>query len=316
MSALWGLLYLDTERDAPEVLAAVDAACVEVVDGRTYGWTVCAGRSIRVAYEEHEVVPGPGRDRVERAAAAGHPCLVVYPRHEGLVTIGLLAWFSPEKVTDATPEGWAERAGRVAEERRRGSLADSVWVDDSRVEAIPELARWLSRELPAEVAQIVFARNPAVEVTSVWFARGGEWVDWYVRSDVEGRIEAVRLAERAGELFGGRFAFLGRTRPPVGVGEDPVAFHAEDTGLAHGPEWTTYDPKVARLYVPFWEASLQPVGMIVYDIDALLAPAASPVAIRAVRPRPPMAVDPRAPERDARLLRLATSNVPLDRAGL
>jgi len=153
-------------------------------------------------------------------------------------------------------------------------------------------------------------------VTSVWFARGGEWVDWYVRSDVEGRIEAVRLAERAGELFGGRFAFLGRTRPPVGVGEDPVAFHAEDTGLAHGPEWTTYDPKVARLYVPFWEASLQPVGMIVYDIDALLAPAASPVAIRAVLPRPPMAVDPRAPERDARLLRLATSNVPLDRAGL
>ena len=316
MSAIWSLLYIDTPASSEAIFELLDRACSDVVDGHVVRHLYGSGGSMDLLLDEHELIRAPEPDRVAQMETPGHPCMLIYPAYQGIVTVGLLYWFSPEQVMDATPRGWARRTAHVAKEDRDGSLAGSVWAGDTVLEAIPQVALRLSAAICADVALMAFMRNPAVDVTAIWFARAGAWVDYYFRRDYEGRINTLHWAKAAAGLFDGRFAFVTHVNTPKSPSGYRLAFHAEDMARPYRPELTTYDARVARLYVPFWEHHLQPVGIVHYDTDALLRPPEGPVTIRAVLPRPPEAIDPRARLRERRLLRLLTRNVPLDRAGL
>ncbi len=61
MAALWALLYAATDRSAEDVLAALDRACLEQVDGQIALPVGREGRSGMVSLDEHGVVRRPDR---------------------------------------------------------------------------------------------------------------------------------------------------------------------------------------------------------------------------------------------------------------
>jgi hypothetical protein len=268
MSAHWLLAYLKTGADSPAVAEAVRAALRAEVDGKLYEHS----RKVTFPYPPHDYAPARADFDREAVYARNQPSILLYPPKNGLYTIQWLCFFSPMNIMLSDRESREGFARAVAAERQTGELFGSALLWDMAPVIFPEMLRELSRLLDAEIAQVLFLRNPAVDVTAVQFYRRGQYVAEFFSRYYEGIPDRLDIppAEAVSDLMDGRFRFV--CSPPKTFEDGFVRhFSAEDFGSATvNPEFSSYTPDTSRLFVPFWIKDFKPFGIISYDLEGLL----------------------------------------------
>jgi hypothetical protein len=267
MSAHWGLAYLKTGADQDTVLDAVRTALRAEVDGRLY----TSVRNVTLTYPPHDAAPV--RDDFDRMAlyARSQPAILLYPSKNGLYSIEFVYCFSPAHIMMSDRESRERTARAITDAQAAGELAGSGLVYDMAAVVFPQVMRELSRALDAEIAFVLFMRNPAVDVTAIQFYRRGEAAAEYFCRLYEGQPDRIDIPEpgAVGDLMDGRFRFVSRPQEPA---EDGFVrrFSAEDFGRASvNPEYTAYTPEQSRLFVPFWIDDFKPFWIISYDLEGL-----------------------------------------------
>ena len=264
MSAQWALTYVKTAADPQAVLGAVRAVLRTQVDGTLVTQT----RGVSLTYPSHEYAP-VGAD-FDHAALyeRPQPALLLFPPKNDLFTLGWIYFFSPVSIMMSDRDSRAHTARLIHKAQAAGESSGAA---EMAAVVFPDVMRDLSRRLEAEIAFVLFLRNPAVDVTAIQFFRQGEAVTEYFCRLYDGQADRVDLPapDALRDLFDGRFQFV--SAPQVADEEGYVRrFSAEDFGRAEiNPAYTTYTPAESRLFVPFWIDGFKPFGIVTYDFDAL-----------------------------------------------
>lgn len=276
MSAHWALAYFKTEAALRDVFNGTAQAVRDELDDKLHVQDYDDGKGFFDVRCHSPRVVEFDEPPADHLRDLDDPSFVLYPFKNGLYTLWVRSLFSPN---DIMMESEPAQRDRIAEQLVRfeatGELAQYWRASNFLAALFPRFFARLSQLLSAEIALVLFTRNPSVDVTAIQFYRKGESVGEYFSRFYEGARHLVEVrGDRAviQTIFDGRFAFV--LKIPCG-GEDSESrsrdeeqpyFMAEDFGGTRGetPEpMYAYNHEVSRLYVPFWE-NLTPFGSISY----------------------------------------------------
>ncbi|MBN1201782.1 MAG: hypothetical protein JXJ20_08005 [Anaerolineae bacterium] len=322
MSAKWSLAYLKTNANIQDVFGALQHALRTEIDNKVYTRRY-HHKFLNLKYPAHIACEVGDDFDIQTVYNRDDPTILLYPEKNGLYTIQFVYFFSPESILMSDRVSRRNIATAIASAEATGDLCQSVSASNMELVAFPRLLSALSVSLEAEIAFVLFVRNPAGEVTSLQFFSAGQPVADYYNSYLDGMGRTLVQPERdvLQDLLDGRFAFV--SAPPLEQEDEySVHFSAEDFGSTTvNPTYTVYDPGVARLFVPFWDKTMNPYGEITYAFQDLfeksyiVGTAPRPV-ISALQPLPPACVLRSAPEPGPRRLTLVGQHFPVIHHGL
>lgn len=322
MSALWALAFLKTDADPDTVHRALIEALQAEVDNHLYTRIYHNHTFFNLKYPKHIASPCGDDFQDQSVYDRQEPTILLYPLKNELYSIQFVYFFSPMNIIQSDHKSRTDIARALADEEAKGELSRSALAADMVLVAFPHLLERLSSLLKAEIAFVLFVRNPAGEVTNIQFYRSGQYIDEYFGSywDPDGVV--IRTPQRAAisTLFDGRFNFICESLS--NEEGHRVPFSAEKLGIdSYDPRYSVYNPDVSRLFVPFWDEDMKPFAEIYYDLGGLLeksyvkGTAARPV-IREIHPLLPTCVLRESPNPNERRLTLRGDHFPLIHHGL
>jgi hypothetical protein len=269
MSAQWSLTYLKTESPIEKIFDVIVDSFRSQLEGRLYDLKY-EGDSLVDTKLDHTVVEKFTQLKRAKMIVDSHIVerlnqgVIVYPKVDDLYTLVDTIHYAPDVFLSAR----SRRADLSTQSKDKSNVVPEgmlVFIDFLTI---------VTRTLNAEVAHIMFERNPATRATSVHFFDRGQFVDDYyhedIPDDVSKLIELPVWPSRLQTLLDGRFGFLAKQPRLQKYDDDEIGevyFDGED--LDHDQATNIFDIKPSRLYVPFWDDNSFPYGAVYSYLDEL-----------------------------------------------
>ncbi|HXG65217.1 MAG TPA: hypothetical protein VNO70_08920 [Blastocatellia bacterium] len=258
MSAHYAIAYLKTDAGERQLFDGVAQAWSMEVDRKLY---VQPEGSIASTLQCHSPVTLFNEPaRIQQVIEQYPPGVVVYPQKNGLYSLWFTALHTPMNILiESDPTTRADLTAKLERLEQTDDITATPDPDSNRVVVLlPRFLERLSQALSADVAFLLYMRNPAADATGIQFYQNGRFIDDHFERFYSGEpdlIEKPLDPDAVSRMFDGRFAWV----------LDYPVYHEDENWYERLDPYFAFPPE-ARLYLPFPGGdALLPLGMIYYE---------------------------------------------------